>query len=182
MRATKSVGTVCITNRHGKQDTSQGGTVITGRQMHTDAAPSTMTEKNARTLKVRGRKMEITASEAKAMLQAKLECMKQKDLKCIGEGCDGDCDNCHLNYEQGNWGEQKKAMEVAIKALGLTEERTPDLEGDGYSDGHLVYDTWICPNCETHYEMEYEEHDHCPKCGQAINWKEIKGGADHGER
>lgn len=116
----------------------------------------------------------MNESEAKAMLQEKLKCMEQKDLKCIGKGCDGDCDNCHLNYEQGNWGEQKKAMEVAIKALGLTEERTPDLEGDGYSDGHLVYDTWICPNCEKHYEMEYEEHDHCPNCGQAIDWEGIK--------
>lgn len=67
----------------------------------------------------------------------------------------------------GQLGRAKKAMEVAIKALGLTEERTPDLEGDGYSNGHLVYDTWICPNCETHYEMEYEEHDHCPNCGSA---------------
>lgn len=125
--------------------------------------------------------MGMTVSEAKAMLQAKLKCMEQEDLKAIGKGCNGECENCNLNYEQGNRGEQKEAMAEAIKALGLTEERIPDLEGDGYSDGHLVYDTWICPNCGSRYEMEYDEHDHCPNCGQAIDRKEIKGGADHGK-
>lgn len=67
-----------------------------------------------------------------------------------------------------------EATDMAINALCLTEKRTPDLEGDGYSDGHLVYDTRICPNCQSRYEMEYKEHDHCPKCGQAINWEGIK--------
>ena len=23
----------------------------------------------------------------------------------------------------------------------------PTIEGDGYADGQLVYDTWYCPNC-----------------------------------
>lgn len=26
-------------------------------------------------------------------------------------------------------------------------EKIPDYEGDGYAEGHMVYDTWICPNC-----------------------------------
>lgn len=112
--------------------------------------------------------------EAKEMLQAKLKCMELEGLKAIEKGCDGECDNCYYNYAQGNYGEQKEAISIAIAALELTEAKTPDLEGDGYSDGHLVYDTWICPNCESRYEMEYEEHDHCPNCGQAINWKEFK--------
>jgi predicted nucleic acid-binding Zn ribbon protein len=30
--------------------------------------------------------------------------------------------------------------------------------------------------------MEYDEHDHCPNCGQAINWKEIRGGEEHGKK
>lgn len=68
-----------------------------------------------------------------------------------------------------------QASKVAIDALELTDPKTPNLEGDGYDNkGNLIYDTWICPNCEKHYEMEYEEHDHCPNCGQAINWKEFK--------
>lgn len=31
--------------------------------------------------------------EAKEMLQAKLKCMEAEDLKAIGKGCDGECDN-----------------------------------------------------------------------------------------
>ena len=46
--------------------------------------------------------------------------------------------------------------------------KTPDYEGDGYADGQLVYDTWICPNCGEHYEVGYHDYDYCPKCGQHI--------------
>lgn len=70
--------------------------------------------------------------------------------------------------------EQDKALATVQKAVDKQIAKTPDLEGDGYSDGHIVYDTWICPNCESRYEMEYEEHDHCPKCGQAIKWDGIR--------
>ena len=46
--------------------------------------------------------------------------------------------------------------------------KTPDYEGDGYADGELVYNTWICPNCGEHYEVGYHDYDYCPKCGQRI--------------
>lgn len=45
----------------------------------------------------------------------------------------------------------------------------PDDEGDGYSDGQLVYDTWICPSCGQHYEVDYDDYDYCPECGQHID-------------
>lgn len=48
--------------------------------------------------------------------------------------------------------------------------KKPDYEGDGYSDGELVYDTWICPNCGKSYEVDYEEYERCPHCGQMIDW------------
>ena len=66
----------------------------------------------------------------------------------------------------------------AIKALEKQIPKKPDIEGDGYCpEGNLVYDTWICPNCGTHYEIDYDNYDYCPKCGQAIdksfmNWSE----------
>lgn len=51
--------------------------------------------------------------------------------------------------------------------------KKPDLEGDGYDpDGNMVYDTWICPNCEKRYEVDYDDYDFCPKCGQRIDWGE----------
>lgn len=36
--------------------------------------------------------------------------------------------------------------------------RRPTYEGDGYApDGTFVYDTWICPNCGTRYEVDSEK-------------------------
>lgn len=57
--------------------------------------------------------------------------------------------------------------------LEIMEKNTPkkpNLGGDGYADGHLVYNTWICPCCDKHYEVDYEKYDFCPNCGQAIDW------------
>ena len=82
----------------------------------------------------------------------------------------------------------KMACDAAIKALeevqqyravGTVEEcreavekqkaKKPDYEGDGYSDGQLVYDTWICPCCGKHYEVDCDRYDYCPECGQHID-------------
>ena len=49
-----------------------------------------------------------------------------------------------------------------------------DIYGDGYADGELVLDMWKCPNCETSFEIEYEKHDYCPICGQAIDWTDYE--------
>lgn len=68
--------------------------------------------------------------------------------------------------------EEIKAIEIAIKALEKQIPKKPDYEGDGYWNGELVYDTWICPCCGKHYEVDYEEYDCCPKCGQKIDWDE----------
>ncbi len=47
--------------------------------------------------------------------------------------------------------------------------KAPMLEGDGYDkDGNIIYDTWICPNCGEHYEIDYDDYDFCPNCGQRI--------------
>ena len=59
----------------------------------------------------------MTIDEAKKMLKAKLECLKREtsgtDIDCNYRNCD-ECDLC---YEQGNMGEQKEALQMAIKAL-----------------------------------------------------------------
>lgn len=47
--------------------------------------------------------------------------------------------------------------------------KIPDYEGDGYdNDGNMIYDIWICPNCGEKYEVDYDDYDFCPKCGQRI--------------
>lgn len=64
-------------------------------------------------------------------------------------------------------------MNIAIKALEKQIPKEPDLIGDGYDDnGNLVYDTWICPCCETQYELYYDDYKFCPECGQALDWSD----------
>lgn len=60
---------------------------------------------------------------------------------------------------------------LAIEALEKQEPKTPNYEGDGYWDGVLVYDTWICPCCGKEYEVDYDDYKYCPECGQAIDNK-----------
>ncbi len=61
----------------------------------------------------------------------------------------------------------------AIEALEKQLPKKPTYEGDGYApDGTFVYDTWECPNCGEYYEVDYDDYDYCPKCGQRIDWSE----------
>lgn len=86
----------------------------------------------------------------------------------------------------------KEAAKMAIQALeevqkyreiGSIEEcrasrekqipKNPTYDGDGYApDGTFVWDEWICPCCGTRYEVDYDEHDFCPNCGQKIDWSD----------
>ena len=71
--------------------------------------------------------------------------------------------NDNSNYEH-----KIEFLKIAIEALEKQVPKEPNYEGDGYSDGELVYDTWICPNCEKYYEVDYDDYKYCPECGQAI--------------
>lgn len=71
-------------------------------------------------------------------------------------------------------------MLAEYQAIGTPEEcreavekqkaKVPYYEGDGYADGELIYDTWICPNCGKTFEVDYDDYDYCPECGQHIDW------------
>ena len=50
----------------------------------------------------------------------------------------------------------------------------PQLESDGYSDGELVDDTWICPKCGEDYEIDFHDYKYCPECGQRIDRGDIE--------
>lgn len=95
---------------------------------------------------------------------------------------------CTQNYERKN---EIQGYGIAIKALeevqqyhqiGTVEEcreavekqtaKKPDYEGDGFSDGQLVYDTWICPCCGKHYEVDCDRYYYCQNCGQHIDWSD----------
>lgn len=62
--------------------------------------------------------------------------------------------------------------EEAVKWRELKERdmsKEPYYEGDGYdNEGEMVYDTWICPNCDACYEVDYDDYDFCPNCGQRL--------------
>lgn len=62
----------------------------------------------------------------------------------------------------------KSVIEAREKQIA----KKPYYEGDGYADGQLVYDTWICPCCDKRYEVDYDNYTYCPNCGQKIdlNW------------
>lgn len=59
----------------------------------------------------------MTNEVAEKMLEAKLKCLTREtsgtDINCNHRNCD----ECSLCYEQGNMGEQKEALNMAIKAL-----------------------------------------------------------------
>ena len=59
---------------------------------------------------------------------------------------------------------------IVLKALEKQIPKVPNYEGDGYADGAMVYDVWRCPNCDRDYEVEYDDYDYCPNCGQHIDW------------
>lgn len=65
-------------------------------------------------------------------------------------------------------------LRMAIEALEKQIPKIPNYEGDGYYNGELVYDTWICPCCGKDYEVEYDDYKYCPECGQAIDWCEVQ--------
>ena len=69
--------------------------------------------------------------------------------------------------------EYYQAMRMAVGALEKQIPKKPTYDGDGYApDGTFVWDEWLCPCCGTRYEVDYDEYDFCPNCGQAIDWSE----------
>lgn len=66
-----------------------------------------------------------------------------------------------------------EALNMAIQALEKQIAKKPTYEGDGYApDGTLIYDTWICCCCDKRYEVDYDDYDYCPNCGQKLDWSD----------
>lgn len=64
-----------------------------------------------------------------------------------------------------------KDMPTVIEAIEKQTAKKPQLIGDGYADGCIVYDFWKCPFCENSFEVDFQEYDYCPNCGQKIDWR-----------
>ena len=96
-----------------------------------------------------------------------------------GENCKYDYKYCRNHYEDCPEINRLYERLAEYEDTGLTPEEVKELaerdtakmpmyEGDGYADGKMVYDIWICPNCGTKYEVDYDDYDFCPDCGQRI--------------
>ena len=117
----------------------------------------------------------MTEIEAKNIIEGKLACMTKCGVFERDQHINSmDCDNCSYCYEQGNFGQQKEALQVAINALEKQIGKKPDYESDGYADGTLVYDYAKCPICG--HDFEYGINDwgcnHCSDCGQKLDWSD----------
>lgn len=73
--------------------------------------------------------------------------------------------------------EEIGTVEEFRAAVEKQTAKQPDYEGDGYADGQLVYDTWICPCCGKYYEVG-DSYDYCPNCGQRLDWSDDDGKTD----
>ena len=120
------------------------------------------------------------------------ECIERCDGFGTSEKCD-ECDFCYAVCEKlGKYEDLeeqvverlKKAsyerlgndgMGIAIQALEKQIPKKPAYEGDGYApDGTFVWDEWLCPCCGKRYEVDYDDYDFCPNCGQKLDWSDEK--------
>ena len=63
----------------------------------------------------------------------------------------------------------EECISMAVNALEKQIPKVPTYEGDGMYYGQIVIDTWVCPNCGKEYEVDYDDYEYCPKCGQHID-------------
>ena len=120
------------------------------------------------------------------------ECLERCDGLGTSEKCD-ECDFCYAVCEKlGKYEDLEEqvverlkeasyerfgndGMGIAIQALEKQIPKKPTYEGDGYApDGTFVWDEWLCPCCGKRYEVDYDDYDYCPNCGQKIDWSDEK--------
>lgn len=94
----------------------------------------------------------MTENEARGYIKGKLDCMNECGVFNREDSENTDlCDNCHYCYSQGNFGQQKEAFSMAIKALEKqkddgwipVEEKLPEdgvivLTCDNYENIHVM--------------------------------------------
>lgn len=62
---------------------------------------------------------------------------------------------------------------TAIEALEKQLPKKPTYKGDGYApDGTFIWDEWLCSHCGSGYEVDYDDYNYCPNCGQRIDREE----------
>lgn len=69
--------------------------------------------------------------------------------------------------------ENKKRLELLKPIVDRATSKKLNYEGDDCDENGVIIDTAICPSCDKHFEIDYDEHaKYCPDCGQALDWSE----------
>lgn len=77
-------------------------------------------------------------------------------------------------YQNAHKIDLENALFMGAEALKKQIATKPELWGDGVdADMEIIYDMYDCPNCGKSYELDYDEYDYCPKCGQKLDWSNI---------
>ena len=119
----------------------------------------------------------MTNEQAKKMIKAKLYCLKRETSGTDFDCNNSNCDECSLNYEQGNMGEQKEALDMALKALEQTSKTCHNVNLD-----YAECDEFVCSNCgielqdwrrvsrDEDGDITYHEYkfNYCPNCGAKL--------------
>lgn len=73
--------------------------------------------------------------------------------------------------------EQYEALAIVQKAAEKQMPKLAVIEADGYDDeSKLVYDIAYCPNCNSRFDLGYdEETNYRSACRQALDWSEENG-------
>ena len=105
-----------------------------------------------------------------------LELCKEEQEPC--EDCISRAEVMKLSQHKPEYGDMIYAFDVSILPSVQPKPMQVDLEGDGYSDGQLVYDYGKCPKCG--WDFEYGDKDweepYCCHCGQKLHWFESEDG------
>ena len=121
----------------------------------------------------------MTEIEAKGFVQGKLYCMEKCDVfNKEDKHSNNECELCEYCYSQGNFGEQKEAFQMAIKALEKQEKIKEAFEMWKAETGGY-YGADDCCEWEPHrnnYVTSCEEdfvpmmlgYKYCPYCGKKI--------------
>jgi ribosomal protein S27E len=138
----------------------------------------------------------MTNEEAVKMLKAKRKCLIQ-DVSGVYDDCNRRlCNECYLNYEQGNMGQQAEYLRMSIEALA----QEPCEDAISRDELLKAIDTWDKFGCDAdtklvpyqdHYipYIHYDDVVKCikgmpsvtpqPKTGHWIRFKEFENGYYH---
>lgn len=107
----------------------------------------------------------MTNTRAIELLKIERECVNRNNQP-FGKNCSRECGKCDLVQ---NTDELLEMYDFVIDVMEKQIPKEPCYSGDGYYNGEIVIDTWECPCCGKEYEVDYDDYEYCPNCGQHID-------------